>query len=135
MENKDLELGAQYEHVGDIDADQTTANDVQENESEDPQMELDIPVCPQPSYKVYDNADFMLKCSCGAEKMIAENISGGMQYVVPATDSHTLDIQCPECLTKITFYFKEHVVEESPQDEDVNSENNEHVPQEDKDQE
>jgi hypothetical protein len=71
-----------------------------------------------PELQLMPRADLKFKCSCGFERTLAEDTTGAVQYIIPATDQHTLEIQCENCGTKFTIYWEEHIPTEV---EDVES--------------
>ena len=83
---------------------------------------------------ILPRADFKFKCSCGHEKTIAKDTTGAVQYLIPATGKHSLDIGCENCKTMITLYFTEHteVKDDAELVEEVKQVNDEQVLQENK---
>lgn len=81
---------------------------------------------------ILPHADFKLKCSCGYEKTIAEDTTGAVQYLIPATGKHNLDVGCEGCGTVISLYFTEYTpkVEIEETIEEVKQTENEQVLQE-----
>lgn len=123
-----LNAKAEVQEVSSPDNDDLVEAIIEEMDVTDQEPEADVPTemieddveePREPDFKIFERGDFHMRCSCGFETQLAENVEGGMQYVIPATDKHTLDVMCPECNTKIQFYFTENTTANEEKDEEV----------------
>lgn len=74
--------------------------------------------------KLFEWADMKLRCTCGHEQTLGENIQGGIRFDLYATDKHTLGLMCESCSTKLELFFVEatNPPKEEEQDEQSTTE-------------
>jgi hypothetical protein len=58
--------------------------------------------------KQFEFADLHLECSsCGGDYILQKKIKGGIQIILPTTDSHELALVCEKCNAKLKLYYTE----------------------------
>ncbi len=74
----------------------------------------------QPKIKVYEYADFHIKChTCGHDEVAIANVKGGLRTELFTTDQHKFVMECKQCGAKLEYYFTEAVNPPEPEEEEV----------------
>lgn len=60
-----------------------------------------------PQVKDFEYGDLSMKCSCGAEYVIADAIRGGVSLVLRTTHDSQWTLSCDKCKTSMSLFFKE----------------------------
>lgn len=56
----------------------------------------------------WDFGHLTMKCSrCGYDDILQEDIEDGIMFTIPTTDKHNLILECPQCKTTVSLYWRE----------------------------
>ena len=105
---------------------------------EEPIVETQPEVIPEPDYKTFNFGNLMITCGrCSNIEMLEEGVEGGIQVILPTTDKHKLELQCPKCKNFMRLHFTENFtktkeIKNEPESEDQEKESVQGVPEDSK---
>lgn len=81
----------------------------------------------KPDFTKWDFGHLTMKCSrCGYDDILQEDVEDGIMFTIPTTDKHNLILECPQCKSTISLYWRESLKKkEVKEDEAVQEESKE----------
>lgn len=81
----------------------------------------------EPKFTKWDFGHLTMKCSrCGYDDILQEDVEDGIMFTIPTTDKHNLILECPQCKSTVSLYWRESLKKkEVKEDEAVQEESKE----------